>query len=201
MSGGANGLSEEIESLVTPFAALSGPGVALTAFTADGSLAREFAPAEGLIVGLPARCRVSVTVSEGGGAEIIAYLDPAVPHLSPLEALRLVDQGFRIPYVDPGGAVEPRRSAVDERPPEDIGPDSKQEIADAVAVATDPASGEDRGRAFPSEAELWAARLVNAGGSDLLQPLVSRDGVYHLVQDQETVDKILSEELPQLRAR
>jgi hypothetical protein len=30
----------------------------------------------------------------------------------------------------------------------------------------------------------------------LLQPLSGRDGVYHLVQDQETVDKILGEELP-----
>ena len=50
--------------------------------------------------------------------------------------------------------------------------------------------------ACPSEAELWAARLVNSKGSDLLQPLQGRDGIYHLVQDQVTVDRILGEELP-----
>jgi hypothetical protein len=46
------------------------------------------------------------------------------------------------------------------------------------------------------EAELWAARLVNFKGSDLLQPLQGRDGIYHLVQDQVTVGGILSEQLP-----
>ena len=99
----------DVESLVAPFAVLIDPGVTMTVTDAEGSFVREFTSKESLVVGLPTRCRVSATASGGEGTLVIAYLDPEAPRLRPLDALRLVDRGFRIPYVDP--AAQFRRSA------------------------------------------------------------------------------------------
>jgi hypothetical protein len=164
---------------------------------ADGSFVREFTSKECLVVGLPIRCRVSGAVPGGGGALVIAYLDPAVPDMRPLDALRLVDLGFPIPYVDPGGAVRKERDKSSVEPAQAASSGGASVGSDSVAAAVEfgAVSGVPPG-ACPSESELWAARLVNFKGSDLLQPLHGRDGFYHLVQDQATVDGILSEELP-----
>ena len=163
----------------------------------DASFVREFTSKECLVVGLPNRCRVSGAVPDGASALVIAYLDPAVPDMRPLEALRLVDLGFPIPYVDPGGAVRKERDKSSVESAQAVGSGGASAGADSMAATVEPGavSGVPRG-ACPSEAELWAARLVNFKGSDLLQPLGGRDGIYHFVQDQVTVDGILSEELP-----
>ena len=186
----------DVESLVAPFAVLIDPGVTMTVTDAEGSFVREFTSKESLVVGLPTRCRVSATASGGEGTLVIAYLDPEAPRLRPLDALRLVDRGFRIPYVDPGGAVQKEREARSGRPPERNGPGDELGNGSSVAVMSESTQGKVACEALPSEDELWAARLVNSSGSDLLQPLSGRDGVYHLVQDQEAVDRILREELP-----
>ena len=132
-----------------------------------------------------------------GGALVIAYLDPAVLDMRPLDALRLVDLGFPIPDVDPGGAVRKERDKSSVEPARAASSGGASVGSDSVVATVEfgAVSGVPPG-ACPSEAELWAARLVNFKGSDLLQPLHGRDGFYHLVQDQVTVDGILSEELP-----
>ena len=142
----------------------------------EGSFTKTFVCSRVLGVRLPRGATLGLRVESGEGVLLIGCFSRDAVRLPPRIALRLVDQGFRIPFLDPGGAV-----ALD--------------VLGAVTEESKPGAEQTRSGDL-SEEDLWAARVLSQPGADLLQPMSYGDQVYHLVQDKGVIDSITEDELP-----
>ena len=123
-------------------------------------------------------------------------------HGSASKALALVDEGFRIPFIDPTGSVPrdpggPRGGSAEG--PFSLRSEDGREKAGQGEISVIAEGSESVGEAWVSpvtEGELWSARVLSQAGSEMLQPLRYGDHYYHLVQDKELIESIHDEELP-----
>ena len=125
-----------------------------------------------------AKCSIRGVFSRG----LFCYLERSALELPPVEALWLVDFGFRMPgVVSPAGSLGPRDSA----------------SAIAPEVAGDRVSRLTQGLEPDHEQVLWERRLGQKGRVDpIVGPSKFGNAVYHLVQDRGVIESLFSEELP-----